>query len=680
LIREGNLYSTPPRRERIAVIQSLSAGTIPAVGLRALQVGRTRELQAILDDLDRAQDGLSTVRFVSGPPESGKTFLMNLSRTVAVERGFLAVRGNLSPRCRLCASSGEARAFFRELMTNISTRDSDETITIGWLLQNWIEGLERSVKREGGSADDVRARLVEAVSPLHELTHGFDYATVLLQYWDGYVSHDDALQENALRWLRAEYASVVEANNDLGVRTIIDDDSLREAFNLFSTFTKLAGYMGLLVIADELTAISRRVKDASSRNSNYEAIVQLLDDCLAGRIRWMVMLFGIEDSCVQDRQRGLHSNEMLAGRLTPNRFALNGRKDYSLPVIMLEGLTIADFQPLLRNVRNLVNEGDDPASLISDESIAQYIETCQERIGKTYFNTPRTVVKDFIGLLHMLRQDPKASWGELLDSAEASMLASRNMGGVGAIDDYSAAPLWLRQPPRTRPRSWYPGRWVAAILLPVLLVVVVAVTAAVLYLPHNKIAADLQVKCSDTRGGLRLPLSENTLPRGIGTYYSAAVTLSEPLYVYILTVDANGYVRLLFGDDEEPTKTELVVVPGADTMLPLVDPPGTRTVLMFASKTALPDARKLKVQIQSLAHVPNIRPMEMLVLKGGTVEMFRNTEIPVDPNMPISDRGFLTTLTEEFSEQFDVVQAVSFPLVAPTGDRENLTVYDYENP
>ena len=115
-----DLDSSPQQRERIGIVQSLAAGTVPPAGLRRLQVGRTEELEAVIEDLSLAEAGVSTVRFIAGAPESGKTFFLNLVRTVAVERGFLVVRADFSTARRLHSTSGEARAFYRALMTNIS--------------------------------------------------------------------------------------------------------------------------------------------------------------------------------------------------------------------------------------------------------------------------------------------------------------------------------------------------------------------------------------------------------------------------------------------------------------------------------------------------------------------------------------------------------------------------------
>ncbi len=70
-------------RERDAIVQALRAGVVPKLGLRHIQVGRAREIEELVKDMDRIADGGSAIRFIIGEYGSGKTFFMNLIRLVA---------------------------------------------------------------------------------------------------------------------------------------------------------------------------------------------------------------------------------------------------------------------------------------------------------------------------------------------------------------------------------------------------------------------------------------------------------------------------------------------------------------------------------------------------------------------------------------------------------------------
>lgn len=67
--------SSPIRsRDRDAVIQSLRAGVVPRAGQHLIQVGRAREVQTLVSDIDRLADGGSSFRLVVGEYGAGKTF------------------------------------------------------------------------------------------------------------------------------------------------------------------------------------------------------------------------------------------------------------------------------------------------------------------------------------------------------------------------------------------------------------------------------------------------------------------------------------------------------------------------------------------------------------------------------------------------------------------------------
>lgn len=88
-------------KERDAVIQSLRAGVVPRLGQHLIQVGRVKEVEALLKDIDRVIDGGSTIRFVIGEYGSGKTFFLNLIRAIALEKRLITVHADLSPDKRL---------------------------------------------------------------------------------------------------------------------------------------------------------------------------------------------------------------------------------------------------------------------------------------------------------------------------------------------------------------------------------------------------------------------------------------------------------------------------------------------------------------------------------------------------------------------------------------------------
>ena len=243
---------------------------------------------------------------------------------------------------------------------------------------------------------------------------GFDFVAVLTKYYEGYLSDNHLLQDAALRWIRGEYSTKTQAREELGVRTIIDDDSWYDFIKLFAQFTRIAGYAGLLVCIDELVVLSHRLASAAARNNNYEAILRILNDCLGGHASGLGFLLAGTPDCLEDQRRGIFSYEALATRLAPNQFATAELKDFSSPVIRLGNLTPEDNFLLLSNIRNVHALGDASKYLVPDEGIIKCLEFCQARLGASYFQTPRNTAKTFVELLRVLEQNPQKLWNELL--------------------------------------------------------------------------------------------------------------------------------------------------------------------------------------------------------------------------------------------------------------------------
>lgn len=412
----------PPKpRERTAILQSLAAGVVPAIGLHCIQVGRADEVGAVVKDLERVEVEGSAVRFIIGRFGSGKTFFLNLIRTVALKRKFVVAQADITTDRRLHGTTGQARALFSELMRNLATNSKPEGGALGNLVERWVGDVDYEIRQAGGDDDAIRKELVNRVKPLQDLVSGYDFATVLTKYHEGFQSQNEAMQQSALRWLRAEFTTKTEARDQLGVRTIISDESFYDYLKLFAAFIRIAGYSGLLINIDELVVLSHRLNSTQARNNNFEAILRILNDCLQGQTQGLIFLLAGTDDCLEDKRRGLFSYEALATRLSANRFAAEGRKDWSAPVIRLSSLTPEDCFVLLHNIRNVFAGGDQSKWLIEDEGITAYLASCQKRMGAAYFQTPRDTVKDFVGLLNVLEQNAGTDWRTLLPGYEAAL-------------------------------------------------------------------------------------------------------------------------------------------------------------------------------------------------------------------------------------------------------------------
>lgn len=412
-------------RDRDAILQSLSAGVVPRRGQQFIQVGRVEEVDALLRDIERIADGGSGIRFVIGRYGSGKTFFLQLIRSVGLEKGLVTMHADLNPDRRLHATSGQARNLFSELTRNLATRTHPEGGGLANLVERFITTARKEADDSGAPTSSIIRKRLESLS---ELVGGYDFASVVNSYWEGHESGNGELQASAVRWLRAEYTTKTDARRDLGVRTIVDDANFYDQLKLVARFVRLSGYAGLLVVLDEMVNLYK-MPHTQARNSNYEQILRIVNDCLQGSVEGLGFLMGGTPEFLMDTRRGLYSYEALQTRLAENVFAKDGLRDFRGPVVRLPNLTPEELYVLLGKLRLIHANGDPTAQLLPDNALQAFMDHCNERIGASYFQTPRNTIKAFVQLLSVLEQNRDTAWTDLIGGVAVEVDRS------GALDD-----------------------------------------------------------------------------------------------------------------------------------------------------------------------------------------------------------------------------------------------------
>ena len=401
-------------RDRDTILQSLRAGVVPRAGQQHIQVGRRREVEALVTDIERVSDGGSAIRFVIGEYGAGKTFFLNLVRSIAMEKRLVTCQADLTPDRRIHASGGQARSLYAELMRNLSTRTKPDGGALPAVVEKFVGTVLEDARARGIRPDTA---ITERLHALSEMVGGYDFAHVIGAYWQADADDDETLKQNCIRWLRGEFTTKTDARAALGVRTFVDDANVYDHLKLLARFVRLAGYGGLLVCLDEMVNLYK-LPHAQARNANYEQILRILNDCLQGTAVGCGFVFGGTPEFLLDPRRGLFSYPALASRLEENRFAAGGLMDYSGPVIRLSSLTPEDLYVLLTKLRHVFAGGDPSRHLVPDEALTAFMTHCAGRIGDAYFRTPRTTIRAFVDLLAVLEQNPEVEWTDLIERVE----------------------------------------------------------------------------------------------------------------------------------------------------------------------------------------------------------------------------------------------------------------------
>ncbi|MDC7249199.1 MAG: ATP-binding protein [Sphaerochaetaceae bacterium] len=411
-------FKMPPKRIANSLMNSLRGGVVPRDGAEYIAVGRHQELEAILNDISIIEDGGSTFRFIVGPFGAGKSFLFSIIRSHVTKKGFLVMDADFSPSRRLMGTKKEGLATYRELINNLSSSTKPSGGALSLVLDKWINQINFDAKTQNISEEDRIAwalkEIYQRCSNVRELTHGFEFAKLLEAYYLAYEYNDVEKKDNVLKWFRGEYQNKRDAKRDLKVNIIISDEDWYEYIKLFAIFSKQAGYNGLLVLCDEMINLSK-ISNKISRVNNYEKLLNMYNDTLGGKAKYLGIIMGATPNSLEDQRRGVFSYEALKSRLSKGSFYNENMKDLLSPIILIKKLTDSELFVLLERLTKLHSSLFNYNQTIKNEDIKIFLSCELNRIGAKDKITPREIIRDFIEVLNLLHQNPNETVSSILE-------------------------------------------------------------------------------------------------------------------------------------------------------------------------------------------------------------------------------------------------------------------------
>ncbi len=409
------------KRVSTAIMNALSSGVVPRIGLDHIAVGRDRELKLLKSDLDSIAAGGATFRFVIGRYGAGKSFMLQLLRNTALNQGFVVADADITPERRLVGSGGSGLATYRELIHHLSTKSRPDGGALSVILERWIAAIQTQVAQSTGKRptdegfdDLVEDKIREVTQDVADLVNGFEFASVIIAYWAGYRNDEPSKKEAALRWLRGEFATRTEARAALGVRVIIDDDTWYDYVKLMAKFVADIGYKGLIIMLDEAIHLAK-IPASVTRQNNYDKLLAMFNDSMQGRVAHLGTLIGGTPQFLEDPRRGLFTDPAWQRRTSQSRLLVqSGIKDEIAPVMRLEPLNQKDLGKLLQRLSDVHQTHYSYQSKLNTQDFRNVLRVIGDRMGAEAFLTPGEIVRDFIGVLNVLHQNPKMSITELL--------------------------------------------------------------------------------------------------------------------------------------------------------------------------------------------------------------------------------------------------------------------------
>jgi len=441
-------------KEATAVINSLIGGVVPKLGVQHITVGHLNEVAAFIKALEEVKNGHSMLKCWIGNYGSGKSFMLHLLNTAALKQKFVVTTTDFTPHTRLYSNDGKAQALYASLMNNIAIQTKPEGGALQILLEKWIEKiiLQTAAEQQIPPTEIHSLQYIDLIGhniikTINEITDtgAFDFGIAIIKYYEGFIRQDDILKRDALRWLKGEYATKTEARKDLGVHEIVNDHNYYEMLKNFCRLITGIGYSGFVINLDEAVNLYK-IQNPGMRQKNYEKLLSIYNDCFQGKIEHLFINIAATTEALENTIKGFYSYEALKTRLQVNRFETASLRDYAQPVIQLMPLTHDEIFVLLKKLKEIFDVNYHSQVDFSFLDIRDFMEEMYNKPGASEFLTPREVIRDFLNILNIIRQNPKVDKKKLIADIQIMDESETADSSATATEESLSLP---KQPPDT---------------------------------------------------------------------------------------------------------------------------------------------------------------------------------------------------------------------------------------
>ena len=395
-----------PKRTLSTLMNALSSGVVPRRGLEYIAVGRRKETETFVNDLEDTSEGGGAFRFISGRFGNGKSFMTQMIRNYAMDKGFLVMDADLAINRRLTGHKKEGLNTYMELLKNMAYKARPDGGALEPILQGFVSG----IPEDGDVKERIHRRLHDITSDIQSLPYCRDFVMAVESYCCDFLDGEDDIP--ALRWMKGEIDTKTEAKRLLGINITVNDDNWYDFIKIWAEMSVKLGYKGLIVFIDE-GVILYKLQNKASRSNNYERLLTMFNDIMQGKSRYLSVYVCGTPEFITDPNRGLYSYEALRSRLTEGRFE-NGYDNYLGPVINLRPLTNEEVFVLLGTIRDLHEQRYGYRSEVDDEKLRTYLDAVMNNRMSSELITPREITRDLISLLDTLHQNPQIGFGDLV--------------------------------------------------------------------------------------------------------------------------------------------------------------------------------------------------------------------------------------------------------------------------
>lgn len=377
------------------IINALKNGGLPKDYLEDLIIGRKKEIDEFKRILKNLNIGTGGLKIILGNYGSGKSFLINILKKIALREDFVVSFFQIDRIFRL----NKLDDLYYYIMHNLFIKTKDGLASFDDIFDIWIDNLKKCPEKVHSTNE-----INKVIKIMQEYNDTF--ARALLNYIRSKIKNDKEMTDAISSWLSGEKNIPYELKSKFNVIGSVNKSNIFDFLKAFSKLIELLGYNGLVIIIDEIDLILNERSDI--RNNSYENMKYLIDLVVSGDlIKTMFVFSGTEDILDNDK-KGLRTNEALSQRLGD---AIDSYKsklvDIRQPIIKLNSIDINEYINITNKIINIYKKAFEIEFKVSNESLKNWVLYTYHKKGKEIKDIKtREFITRLIGILDTIEQNP----------------------------------------------------------------------------------------------------------------------------------------------------------------------------------------------------------------------------------------------------------------------------------
>jgi adenosylhomocysteinase len=399
------------------ILSALRLGSVPAIGVVELAVGRQAELEELEHQLDFSGQGKSALKFISGDFGSGKSFLCALLRERAFEKGFASSAVIVSPDTPL----GKLDVITGKTFDGLRLPEKRTGCGLSDLLEKWLLDLLKKISMlEGLSLGEPKAtarlhslamdKIQEELSAVRGLEASF--ANAIKSYLQARLKRDNQLASDVLGWLKGNRNLAASRKNQIGIKGDITPLFALNYIKGLLTILRSTGAAGLVWIIDEVETV-QRLPNSRQRENSFESLRILVDQIAENAFPGLMLIVTGTPQLFEDPRYGIPSYEALKERINRISFP-NGSYSFRQPILTLRGFNFDLLLQVAERIRKIhgLAFAWNPEERLTDDHIRRFAELAVSAFGGHVERTPRVFLREVVNLCDMLHEHPNLSADE----------------------------------------------------------------------------------------------------------------------------------------------------------------------------------------------------------------------------------------------------------------------------